>query len=193
MTISLVNIERILAGREPELFSEHSGIQAAVALVLREEPAGLQVLFIERASHENDPWSGNLSFPGGKVEEDDGGARGAAERETLEEVGLDLSEALYLGRLSDISGAFRPIRISCFVYGLRRMGKLRLNDEVKDAFWVSLKELLDPSRYCEATVHFAGRTLMSSAIRLSHDGKPVLWGLTYRLVVQFLALVCDQL
>jgi 8-oxo-dGTP pyrophosphatase MutT (NUDIX family) len=193
MMMSLVNIELALAGREPELLSEHSGTHAAVALVLREEPAGLQVLFIERAPHENDPWSGNVCFPGGKVEEDDGGAREAGERETLEEVGLDLSEALYLGRLSDISGAFRPIRISCFVYGMRRVGMLRLNDEVKDAFWVSLTELLDPSRYCEATVHFAGRTLTSPAIRLPHDGKPVLWGLTYRLVVQFLALIRDLL
>ena len=189
---SITSIERVLKRREPQLFSEHSGIHAAVALVLREEPDGLQVLFIERASHENDPWSGNLSFPGGKVEEGDGNAREAGERETLEEVGLDLSGARYLGRLSDIAGAFRPIRISCFVYGLRRVGKLRLNDEVKDAFWVSLTELLDSSRYDEAVVHFAGRTLTTPAIRLPQEGKPVLWGLTYRLIVQFLELVRNR-
>jgi len=193
MMIFLADIERVLAGREPELFSEHSGIHAAVALVLREEPTGLQVLLIERASHENDPWSGNVCFPGGKVENGDGDARVAAERETLEEVGLDLTQALYLGRLSDISGAFRPIRVSCFVYGIRRVGTLRLNYEVSDAFWVPLTELFDPARHCEATVHFAGRTLTSPAIRLPQDGKPVLWGLTYRMVEQLLELIGKRL
>jgi 8-oxo-dGTP pyrophosphatase MutT (NUDIX family) len=192
MMMSFAYIELALAGREPELFSEHTGTHAAVALVLREGPAGLQVLFIERAPHENDPWSGNISFPGGKVEDGDGGARAAAERETMEEVGLDLSAALYLGRLSDIAGAFRPIRVSCFVYGMRRVGTLRPNDEVQDAFWVSLAELLDSSCHVEATVCFAGRTLTTPAIRLPHEGKPVLWGLTYRLVMQLLAFFRDR-
>jgi ADP-ribose pyrophosphatase YjhB (NUDIX family) len=179
MMMSFAYIELALAGREPELFSEHTGTHAAVALVLREGPAGLQVLFIERAPHENDPWSGNVCFPGGKVEDGDEG-------------GLDLSAALYLGRLSDIAGAFRPIRVSCFVYGMRRVGTLRPNDEVQDAFWVSLAELLDSSCHVEATVCFAGRTLTTPAIRLPHEGKPVLWGLTYRLVMQLLAFFRDR-
>jgi 8-oxo-dGTP pyrophosphatase MutT (NUDIX family) len=191
--ISLANVERVLSGRDPVLYTEEWGIHAAVALVLREQPQGPEVLFIERAPHENDPWSGNICFPGGKVDRDDGGAKEAAVRETLEEVGIDLSDAFYLGRLSDITGALRPIRVSCFVFGLRRLGSLTLNDEVSDAFWVPLTQLLDPERYSEVRVSFSGRTLLTPAIRLPNDGKPVLWGLTYRLLMEFLGLVRDRL
>lgn len=190
--ISLAELERMLAGRNPVLFSEEWGIHASVALILREQPHGPEILFIERAPHENDPWSGNICFPGGKVDKDDGGAREAAVRETLEEVGIDLSHALYLGRLSDITGALRPIRVSCFVFGLQNHDPLTLNEEVSDAFWVPLTQLLDRERYIEERVKFSGRTMITPSIRLPNHGKPVLWGLTYRLMMEFLDLVREE-
>ncbi len=183
--IAFVDIERALGGREPELLADYQGTHAAVALLLRESPGGLEMLFIERAAHDHDPWSGNVGFPGGKVEESDGNDRDAAERETLEEIGFDLRHGLYLGRLSDISGAHLPVRVSCFAYAVRDSGPLTLSEEVSDAFWVNLDELFDPARHGEFTVRFDGKTLVRPAIRLSQPGKPLLWGITYRLVMQF--------
>ncbi len=183
--ITLAEIKWALDGREPGLFTGGQATHAAVALILREEQAGPSMLFIERARHDSDPWSGNLGFPGGKVEKSDGDARIAAERETLEEIGLDLGGARLLGRLSDIAGAHLPIWISCFVYGVGSIGPLHLSEEVGDAFWVPLDELFDPARHGEFTVRFDGRTLVRPGIRLSQPGKPVLWGITYRLVMQF--------
>ena len=186
---TLCGIERILAGHEPDHPGCNSVTPAAVALILRQEPAGLQVLFIERAAHDNDPWSGNVGFPGGKIEKDDGSPRLAAERETLEEIGLDLRTAQYLGRLSDIAGAHLPVKISCFVYGTGHAGPFRLSDEVRDVFWVPLEELRNPARHVEAAVRFDGRTLIRPAISLPQPGMPVLWGITYRLVMEFLHLL----
>jgi 8-oxo-dGTP pyrophosphatase MutT (NUDIX family) len=136
--ITFDDVEKALARREPELLSCDNGTRAAVALILRQVPSGMQVLFIERASHDNDPWSGHIGFPGGKVEGIDQNPRMAAERETREEIGLDLREARRLGRLSEVAGATLPIRVSCFVYGIDRAGPLQLNEEVKDVFWVPL-------------------------------------------------------
>jgi 8-oxo-dGTP pyrophosphatase MutT (NUDIX family) len=187
--ITFADVEKAIARREPALLSGDNGTRAAVALILWERPSGMQVLFIERASHNNDPWSGNIGFPGGKMESIDENPRMAAERETSEEIGLDLSEARNLGRLSEIASETLPVRLSCFIYGIDRACPLRLSEEVKEVFWVPLAALRDPDNHQESVVHFAGRTLIRPAIRLPHAGKPVLWGITYRLVMEFLGLV----
>src|SRR6185369_3871770 len=88
MLLSFDHINSLLARQrleQPPVVG--SRVPAAVAMILRQGPGGLEMLFIERAEHENDPWSGNLAFPGGKVEPGEE-PRQAAERETLEEIGL---------------------------------------------------------------------------------------------------------
>ncbi len=163
--------------------------QTAVALILRKAPYGPELLFIERAADERDPWSGNIGFPGGRRSGNDLGLQQTAERETAEEVGLDLGRAAMLGRLSDIEGANLPVRVACFVYAVEIDGPLILNPEVSDAFWVSLSTLTSPDRQFTATVKFAGKAVQAQAIRLPQPNKPVLWGITYRLVRQFIELV----
>jgi 8-oxo-dGTP pyrophosphatase MutT (NUDIX family) len=163
--------------------------RAAVAMILRETPHDLEILFIERASNERDPWSGHLAFPGGKVEEGEK-ARQAAERETLEEIGLDLGIERYVGRLSDIVGANLPVRVSCFAYAaISSEIHPAVSPEVHDVFWVKLSDLRDPERHQMATVGFSDRIFKVPAIILPQPGKPVLWGITYRLVMQFLEII----
>jgi 8-oxo-dGTP pyrophosphatase MutT (NUDIX family) len=89
-------------------------------MLLRHAPAAPEVLLIERARREGDPWSGHMAFPGGRVEISDESVQRAAERETFEEVGIDLAGAELLGRLDDLegrdSGRTLPLVISAFVY-----------------------------------------------------------------------------
>lgn len=168
---------------------------AAVALILRHTADDPELLFIERAHHPDDPWSGNIGFPGGRRDPADETLRHTAERETMEEVGIDLSLATCLGRLSDIVGANLPVRVSCFVYGLHESVEPVLSDEVHDVFWFGLQQLNHPRRQVTARVHFEGRMLEASAIDLGLPGKAVLWGITYRLVSQFRELLecgCEQ-
>jgi len=77
---------------------------ASVAIVFREGPESIEVLLIERAEREGDPWSGHMAFPGGRLEDHDDSSRSTARRETFEEVGIELASAEYLGRLDDIEG-----------------------------------------------------------------------------------------
>jgi 8-oxo-dGTP pyrophosphatase MutT (NUDIX family) len=162
---------------------------AAVALLLRMNGSGPELFFIERAHHPDDPWSGNIGFPGGRRDPDDATLRHTAERETREEVGIDLGSAVCLGRLSDIVGANLPVRVSCFVYGLHQTIAPQLSDEVHDAFWYQLEALQAPHRQIIATVRFGERELQAPAIDLGLPGKMVLWGITYRLVSQFRELL----
>jgi 8-oxo-dGTP pyrophosphatase MutT (NUDIX family) len=166
--------------------------RAAVAMIMREMPGDLEILFIERATDVRDPWSGHLAFPGGKVELGEQ-ARQAAERETREEIGLELDSEQYLGRMSDIVGANLPVRVSCFAYAAVSTAiNPVVNHEVRDVFWARLSDIRDPERHQMATVGFSGRSLHVPAIILPEPDKPVLWGITYRLVMQFLNIINNR-
>jgi 8-oxo-dGTP pyrophosphatase MutT (NUDIX family) len=188
--ITLSTIEKALAAYTPTLLSGRGLTRAAVALIIGDDPACPRLLFMKRSENEDDPWSGNICFPGGKVENGDGEPRLTAERETWEEVGLDLRHARFLGRLSDIAGARIPVHVSCFVYGVEKVAPLQLMDEeVQDAFWVPLADLMDPARHGEKVVRFDGQVMVRPGISLPRPGGPVLWGLTYQLVMDFLEVV----
>jgi 8-oxo-dGTP pyrophosphatase MutT (NUDIX family) len=183
--MTVASVQQTLARRKPKISDLERPVRAAVALLLREGAQGLEMLFIERAACDNDPWSGNLAFPGGKVEASDPDVRTTAERETEEELGIDLSRARYLGRLSDLVAATLPVLVSCFVYGLEGSEPLRLSDEVRDAFWVPLVLMEESERHVVTTVEFRDVRAPFPALRLLPSHRPVLWGLTYRLVMQF--------
>jgi 8-oxo-dGTP pyrophosphatase MutT (NUDIX family) len=163
--------------------------RAAVALILRAGTDGLEMLFIERAARPDDPWSGDIGFPGGKVEDGEIDPLVTAERETREEIGLDLRGERYLGRLSDISGAHLPVLVSCFVYGVEVHPPFVFSHEIRDAFWIFIAALASPQSQIMARVRFNDKLLERPAIHLSQPGKPVLWGITYRFVMEFLELL----
>lgn len=186
--ITLDEIARALAGYSPKRF-ESDNSRSAVALIIRNGADGPELLYIQRADDENDPWSGNIGFPGGRVEKRDHSVRATAERETLEEIGLSLDTACYLGQLDDITGAHLPVQVSCFAYAVANDQPLALNREVAQAFWFPLHELLAPERNHLTAVRFGGTTYYRPALDLLGSDGPVLWGITYRLTEQFLEII----
>jgi len=68
-----------------------------------------------------------------------------------------------------------------------------LNEEVRDLFWITLSELRDRGRHMQSQVAFDDKRYDVPAIRLPVENKPLLWGITYRLVMQLLHLLeCDS-
>ncbi len=187
----LRDIAECIGRYEPSLVEDEARVRAAVAVVLREEDDQAEVLFIERASRTGDPWSGHMAFPGGRVDPGDEGTRGAAERETFEEVGVSLADATYLGRLDDLEG--RPERndrmvISAYVYHVAAPEPLAPNHEVQEAFWFPVSQLLDSERhvkYPHAT--YGGKQL--PGILVGIPDRHIVWGLTYRFLDVFLSVV----
>lgn len=176
---------------QPVLVDGDSRVRAAVAVVLREADERAELLFIERATRAGDPWSGHMAFPGGRVDPGDEGTRGAAERETLEEVGVCLADGTYLGRLDDLEG--RPERnarmvVSAHVYHVADPEALAPNHEVQEAFWFPVSQLLDSERhvkYPHAT--YGGKQL--PGILVGVPDRHIVWGLTYRFLDVFLSAV----
>jgi 8-oxo-dGTP pyrophosphatase MutT (NUDIX family) len=181
-----------LAGRAPVLH-EPGGMNAAVAVTLSEDERGTLLLLMRRAERDGDPWSGHLAFPGGHLDASDASRRHAAERETREEVGLDPGQAECLGQLDDLRGVAVSIVVSAFVYVIETPGAFVLSDEVREAFWVPLDELLDSSRHVTQSFEYQGNALELPAIDLGDGGGPPLWGLTYHFLEQFFALVGRRL
>jgi 8-oxo-dGTP pyrophosphatase MutT (NUDIX family) len=186
-------IRRALAGYQPMLAKQQERA-ASVALVLREsERNGAEILFIERAEKEGDPWSGHMAFPGGRVDLPGESPEQAAVRETLEEVGLSLAGGEKLGRLDDLEGrnAGRSVGmvISAFVYHLAEPGALVMQtSEVREAFWVPVRELVEPARQVRRAFHGTG-SFEFPGIVVGEPDRHVVWGLTYRfLEVLFRAL-----
>jgi 8-oxo-dGTP pyrophosphatase MutT (NUDIX family) len=190
---SLERIRSALSAHEPETLPVPPNGHAAVAVILREVDGVPEVLFIERAKREGDPWSGHMAFPGGRVDRVDEHARNAAERETLEEVGVSLADAEVLGRLDDLRGlhAAAPDRvtvISAFVYYAVDPGPLKPNWEVEQAFWFPLASLCDPERHVEYPVTWGGG-LCFPGILVGEPERHVVWGLTYRFLEVFLEII----
>lgn len=174
----------------PELSSVRHSLRAAVALVLRERGDDLEALFIRRAEHEGDPWSGHLAFPGGRIDPTDTGPRMAAERETLEELELDLSGSRLLGQLSDVPGHAESICVSAFVYALDGDPILKPNHEIRAAFWSPLRHLADPERQAVKPFTYLERSMPLPTVRLLDDPRaPVLWGITYKFMDEFMTRI----
>jgi 8-oxo-dGTP pyrophosphatase MutT (NUDIX family) len=172
----LATLERSLAGR-PHPPVEGPGRPAAVMLCVR---AGA-VLLLRRAQHPLDPWSGHVSLPGGRLEDDDDGLLSTAIRETREEVGLDLAHTgRVLGALGEYAGrgsGVRSIRIAAFVAALSGPVELTLSGEVESAYWVPLDQLE------ETTATVADPRGPVPAYRPAvAGGELVVWGITFGIL-----------
>ncbi|KAJ2489308.1 hypothetical protein IWW37_004095 [Coemansia sp. RSA 2050] len=113
--------------------------------------AKAQILFIQRARYPGDPWSGHIGFPGGKRDPTDSSDKATAERETLEELGVDLTNSndfMYLGRLDDtrLYSLFSPLQMvasSCvYLQVCKDTPDMVISDEVASAHWIDFDHML---------------------------------------------------
>ena len=178
------------AGRVPDAVAA----RAAVALVLRQGAAGLELLFIRRADDPRDPWSGQMAFPGGRAEPGDPELRATAIRETLEEIGLDLARrGEYLGALDEVRAMARlrplDLAITPFVFHLRGEAALTVGEEVESVHWLPLAGLLSLEARSSYEYRHDGGVLSFPCLRL--EGV-VIWGLTYRMLGSFTSLLAPS-
>lgn len=182
-------IEKLRNRRSRLLDPEAGALTAAVAVLLRGAVGGTELLFLQRAQREGDPWSGHIGFPGGKIDAFDESPRHAAIRETREETAIDLDHADYVCRLDDQATHLGKVHVAGFVYCLANGSDptLSLNHEIQRAFWFPLADLMNENRYVTTTVAGEWGAREVRAIEILDGEGPVLWGLTYRFTAQVLA------
>jgi 8-oxo-dGTP pyrophosphatase MutT (NUDIX family) len=173
-----------------EIPFESGMIAAAVAVILHESDDGLEALFIHRAVRVGDTWSGQIAFPGGRREPSDHDLLATAIRETLEEVGVDLSRAERLGVLDDLyprTPVLPPVVVRPFVFALTARPTVVVSPEVQDAFWVSFRALHAPGVQGEVVIDHPGiprRVLPAYTL-----GEHTIWGMSERILTPLIRLV----
>ncbi len=188
MPFTIEQIREALARHQPQLLEQGAeDTRASVALVLAGVGTGLSLCAIRRAEHPLDPWSGHMALPGGRSDPEDAHPRAAAERETLEEVGLGLGDPHWIGPLSEVQvrmgGTGRKMILSPFVYHLgEELVPFTPNHEVAEVFWIPLAHLWDPANASSLEWERNGSRLLYPAIR--YQGHAI-WGLTFRVLTLF--------
>lgn len=191
---SIVRLLQSLAERPGRVVDVGREVRrAAILLALRARANGEpEVLMIKRAEAEGDPWSGHIALPGGRMEPGDRDLAATAVRETLEETGVDVArDGRLLGFLDDLmprSPTQEPIVIRPYVALVRAGVEIVASREVAEAFWVPLSALRAPAAWGTGMVHVRGAERRVSVFR---HGEFTVWGLTERVLRQFLAYAGD--
>ena len=145
--LSISNITNAVRGHTPRRIGRNRYYSVLLPLVEKEDE--LYVLF-EVRSHRLNAQPGEVSFPGGAIEEDETPAETAI-RETSEELGLP-ENAIELITELDYLVILNGYKLHCFLgtIGLPSLGKSIINkDEVEECFLVPLSWFLenDPTVY----------------------------------------------
>ncbi len=166
----------------PVRFDPH-GSQASVAIVISEKTSDPEICFIQRTVRADDPWSGHVSFPGGRAEPADRSPADVAERETREEIGLELTETDRVGALRVLPRIRRGLTLFPLVYcidaGRQSEAGIQAPDEVDRVFWVPLSHLTSSRFVTSLDYRLDGRRQTFPAIRYEQH---LIWGLTLHLV-----------
>ncbi len=161
--------------------------RAAVAMVLRLSDAP-EVLLMRRAERAGDPWSGQVSCPGGRHEPSDPDLLHTARRETHEELGVDLGrDARALGQLAPIQamgrGKIIPMTVTPFVFVATAPIRPSPSAEATHAFWLPLAAAARGE--LDDTFVYAHLDPPLTLPCWRYQGEQV-WGLTYKMVYTLL-------
>lgn len=160
---------------------------AAVLVPIVDHPQGMSVLLTQRTAHLS-AHAGQISFPGGRIEEEDADAVAAALRESEEEVGLARNQVSVIGRLDTyVTGT--GFEITPIVGILAPPLALSIDPfEVAEAFEVPLSFILD--RRNHQRVERQSGAHRRAFFVLPYDGRNI-WGATAGILVNLAEVLAE--
>ena len=169
--------ERILQSLRP----------AGVLIPVLERPGQLSVLLTQRSA-ELKHHAGQVSFPGGRMEETDEDVVQAALRETHEEVGIPPDAITVIGYL-DPMPTVTGYAVTPVVGMVSGDAPLRLDrTEVEYAFEVPLTFLLDERNERASEREYEGRTIPT--VEFHYESERI-WGATAHMVIELRKLLLN--
>ena len=158
---------------------------AGVLIPIRRHETGLSVLLTQRSA-DLKHHAGQVSFPGGRMEESDTDIEATALRETREEIGIAEDEVAIIGYLETMPTVtgYAVTPVVGLVDGLVDLTIDRT--EVEFAFEVPLSFLLDPANHRLVPREWQG--LSFSMVEFHFDGKRI-WGATAQMLMRFINII----
>ena len=160
---------------------------AAVLVPLINRPDGITVLLTQRTAHLNDH-AGQISFPGGRVDEGDLDRTDTALREAEEETGLPRDQVHVIGILPDydIPTGFRVTPVVGWIEPPLELAPDPF--EVAEVFEVPLSHFLDPANHQRHSDVVNGRRRNYYA--MPHRGRYI-WGATAGMLFSLYSVLGD--
>ena len=158
--------------------------EAAVLMPIFERD-GEHYFLLPRRTEEVETHKGQISFPGGRCRKDES-FENAALRETREEVGILEQEIEILGRLHDYlsSTGYRVVPFAGYLdHTFSAVPEAR---EVAEILLIPFHVFLDPGRLRVEQMVRQGRTV---DVYFYSYGNHEIWGLTARIIKEFLAAI----
>ncbi len=160
-------------------------VPAATLCLIFPNDSGYSFALIERTrTSPNDPHSGQISFPGGRMELYDPDLQYTAIRETKEEIGINPADVNILGKLSDLFISVSNYIVSPYVGFLDYTPDFTPQlSEVRNIFTPTLNELMDPSNILSKNIHV--RNIVLKDMPYFNLNNKVVWGATAMMLSEF--------
>ena len=184
-------IQATLQARSPRLIPDGDSRyrHAAVLIPLFIKHNASHVLLTKRTNRVEEH-KGQISFPGGHVEDGDPSPKETALREAHEEVGLQKEDVLVLGRADDARTVSSQFIIHPFVGFIPHPYPFRINrQEGRHIIEVPLRVFTEGDDH-SGDVEYGGKTY--HGVVYSCDGG-VIWGATARIMENLVAILGDKL
>jgi 8-oxo-dGTP pyrophosphatase MutT (NUDIX family) len=177
-------IRQCLASHRCQSIERKDFRRAAVLVPIFWRNAEPHVIFTKRSEHVS-THKGQISFPGGRIDDGDADAWAAATRETTEEIGIPPASVELLGALDDILTITHYV-VTPYVATVPADFQYAINRfELDYVFDLPLRQLADTSLMREEQVLFENRPY---PIYYFQHGPHNIWGATAKILRQFLAV-----
>lgn len=186
------DLKVVLAHRERERVQANDAdyTQASVLLPLFIRD-GRYWLLLTKRTNTVEYHKGEVSFPGGVVDEYDDSLERTAKRETFEEIGVKEDDIEILGQLDDMTTMMSRFIMHPFVGVVPFPYEFKINKrEVEHLIEVPLRFFLDPSQPKPFSINYGGDIFETPAF--IYKGT-VIWGATERILENFLNLIRPKL
>ena len=159
-------------------FAPKNATIACVLILLFPKNDEWHFVLIQRAPHEKDRHSGQISFPGGRLEESDASLEYGALREAEEEVGVDKKEIEILGRLTELYIPVSNFLVHPFVGFLEKTPEWTAQpSEVESVLEIPIADLLNKEKRKKVDMKVRNNIILKDTPYFDFDGK-VVWGAT---------------
>lgn len=186
-------IKEILSAREPRVFSDRrdSTIHAGVLIPILKQESEYRILFTKR-TQKVEHHKGQISFPGGKFEEQDRSLEDTALREAQEEIGLKRENVQLLGRLDDAKTVSTNFIVRPFVGYIPFPYPFILSRaEVESLISVPFEVFHPKNLKTRGATHRHGGKIYPT-VTFQYQGE-VIWGATARIMENFMEIIGERI